>query len=105
MFRENENGICMIAIYVDDNYLVGDQDAIDEATNQLKEKFSIKIEDEQNDYLGCEFHMSEVGGWLGQPHIIKALEMKFGDILKNSKAYATPGTPGFTFVKPEIGSE
>ena len=105
MFRENENGICMIAIYVDDNYLVGNQDAIDEATNQLKEKFSIKIEDEQNDYLGCEFHMSEVGGWLGQPHIFKALEMKFGDILKNSKAYATPGTPGFTFVKPEIGSE
>jgi len=36
MFRENENGICMIAIYVDDNYLVGDQDAIDKATNQGK---------------------------------------------------------------------
>ena len=49
--------------------------------------------------------MSEVGGWLGQPHIFKALEMKFGDILKNSKAYATPRTPGLTFVKPEIGSE
>ena len=49
--------------------------------------------------------MGEVGGWLGQPHIIKALEMKFGDILKNNKAYATPGTPGFTFVKPDFGSE
>jgi len=31
--------------------------------------------------------------------------MKFGDILKNSRVCVTPGTPGFTFVKPEIGSE
>ena len=71
MFRKNENGICMIAIYVDDNYLVGDQGTIDKATNQMKEKFNIKIEDEQNDYLGCEFHMNEVGGWIGQPLITK----------------------------------
>ncbi len=49
--------------------------------------------------------MNEVGGWLDQPHITKALEMKSGDILKNKKVCVTPGTPGFTFVKTEIESE
>lgn len=61
IFRKNENGICIIAIYVDDDYLVGDQNAIEKATNQMKEKFNMKIEDKKNNYLGCEFHMNEMG--------------------------------------------
>ena len=80
MQRENEKGICMMSIYVDDNFLVGHKEAIDEATDQIESTFNIKIQTEDNVYLGCEFVVSEDNkkGWLGQPQMIKLLSKKFG---------------------------
>ena len=54
MHRENEKGICMMSIYVDDNFWVGHKEAIDEATDQIESTFNIKIQTEDNVYLGCE---------------------------------------------------
>jgi hypothetical protein len=42
-------------------------------------------------------------GWLGQPSIIKNLEAKFGDLVKDMSIYRTPGTPGFSVKRPEAG--
>ena len=41
-----------------------------------------KIQTEENDYLGCEFLVSEDNkkGWLGQPHVIKSLSKKWGHL-------------------------
>ena len=101
--RQDENGLCVIIMYVDDMLLIGTNDAITNATEQVASAFNVKIEDEMEDYLGCEFVTTEDGtcGWLGQPHVIKTLEKKFGDDVKNMKVYNTPGTPGFSAVKPE----
>jgi hypothetical protein len=38
--------------------------------------------------------------WLGQPHLIKKLERSFGQYNKRLYKYLTPGTPGYTIVRP-----
>ena len=68
MYKKNEKEICMMSIYVDDNFLVGHEEALDEEIDQIKSTFNIKIQTEGNDYLGCEFLVSEDSKkcWLGQ---------------------------------------
>ena len=105
MFRRNEHGICMISIYVDDNFLVGEDDAVDQTTAQLQEHFKVKFEDTNNDYLGCEFIVSYDGkrGWLGQPHIIKSLRDRFGPHVEKLKSTLTPGTTGYVSLQTNDG--
>jgi len=107
MYREDENGICMIVIYVDDCVLVGTEQSIDVATKQIQEHFTIKIEDELNDYLGCEIKLDldRKRGWISQPHIIKNLKAKFAEEVRHLKSTKTPGTPGYGFVKPKSEDE
>ena len=65
--------------------------------------FSVKIQTEENDYLGCEFLVSEdkKKGWLGQPHMIKSLLKKFGFLIEKVQTLKTAGTLGFITIKPE----
>ena len=74
----------MMLIYVDDTFLVGHEEALDEAIDQIKSTFNIKIQTEENDYLGCKFLVSKDNekGWLGQPHMIKSLLKKFGHLIE-----------------------
>ena len=46
----------------------------------IQKEFSVKIQCNLADYLGCEFHMNKekTRGWVGQLSIIKSLEQKFG---------------------------
>ena len=80
MYKKNEKGICIMSIYVDENFLVGHEEALDEAIDQIEFTFNIKTQTEENDYLGCDFFISKDNkkGWLGQPHMIKSLMKKFG---------------------------
>ena len=74
----------MMSIYVDDNFLVGHKEVLNEAIDQIKSIFNIKIQTEENDYLGCEFLVLEDNkkGGLGQPHVIKSLSKTFGDMME-----------------------
>ena len=84
-YRKSKQGTVFIAIYVDDNLLVGDADAIQETINYLKkEGLVLKIEDDLKDYLSCEVRFLEdkKRAWLGQPHLIKNLKAKFGNQVK-----------------------
>ena len=80
MHRKKEKGICMMSIYVDDNFLVGHNEVLDDAIDQIKSTFNIKIPTEENNYLGCEFLVSvnNKKGGLDQPDMIKSLLKKFG---------------------------
>ena len=62
-----------------------------------KKEFSVKIQHNLADYLGCEFHMNKekTNGWLGQPSIIKSLEQKFGEKAMKERLSMTPGSPRF----------
>ena len=81
LFRQNELGICIAIMYVDDMLIIGKKEQIQEFTNKIQKEFSVKIQHNLADYLGCEFHMNKLKTrvWLGQPSIIKSLEQKFGE--------------------------
>ena len=46
MYRNNEKGICMMSIYVDGNFLVGHEEVLHEAIDQIESTFNIKIQTE-----------------------------------------------------------
>ena len=98
LFKENELGICIIIMYVDDMLIIGKKDQIQALASKIQEEFSVKIQHNLADYLGCEFHMNKerTRGWLGQPSIIKSLEQKFGERAMKERLSLTPGTPRCT---------
>ena len=81
LFKENELGICIIIMYVDDMLIIRKKEQIQDFASKTQKQFSVKIQQNLADYLGCEFHMNKdrTRGWLGQPSIIKSLEQKFGE--------------------------
>ena len=85
-------------MYVDDMLIIGKKEQIQEFTTKIQKEFSVKIQHNLADYLGCEFHMNKVKtrGWLGQPSIIKSLEQKFGERAMKEILSLTPGSPRFT---------
>ena len=98
LFKENNLGICIIIMYVDDMLIIEKKTQIQEFTTKIQKEFSVKIQHNLGDCLGCEFHMNKekTKGWLGQPSIIKSLEQKFGDRAMKERLSLTPGTPRFT---------
>jgi hypothetical protein len=91
-----------IALYVDDNLLIGHPKAIEDAIKQMKKHgLILKIEDDLKDYLSCEIQFSKdrTKAWLGQPHLISNLESKFGNGVKKLREYKTPGTPNLNMVR------
>ena len=98
LFKENNLGICIIIMYVDDMLVIGKKEQIEDFASKIQKEFSVKIPHNLADYLGCEFHMNKerTRGWLGQPSIIKSLEHKFGEKAMKERLSLTPGTPRFT---------
>ena len=84
-------------MYVDDMLIIGKKEQIQEFAIMIQKEFSVKIQHNLADYLGCEFHMNKekIKGWLGQPSIIKNLKQKFGERAMKEKLSMTPGTPRF----------
>jgi len=84
MYRVNKNGLCIILMYVDDNLIVGSKTAIEQVTDEIKKVFNVTISPDATEYLGCKIHVAKNNtcGWIGQPHLYKNLEQKFGSIVK-----------------------
>ena len=79
-------GRVYIALYVDDNLIVGKEEAINEVIQELRDKgFTLKVKDDLKDYLSCEieFTKNKKSAWLGQPHLIANLEKSFGIRVKD----------------------
>ena len=98
LYKQDELGICIIIMYVDDMLIFRKKEQIQEFTNKIQKEFSVKIQHNLADYLGCEFHMNKVKtrGWHGQPSRIKSLEQNFGERAMTERLSLTPGTPRFT---------
>ena len=58
----------------------------------IQKEFSVKMQHNLVDYLGCEFYMNKekTRGWLRQPSIIKSLEQKFGKRAMKERLSMTP---------------
>ena len=67
---------------VDDNLIVGSRKAIDKATKEIKEIFSVTVSPIATEYLGCEISVAEnySCGRIGQSDLYKNLERKFGNL-------------------------
>ena len=95
-------GVVLIAIYVDDCLAIGDEAALDEVIENLKEfGFQLKVVNDLVDYLSCRIIQEEGKIWILQPHLLKHLEQKFGEEVSGLQEYSTPGTPRFRVVRPK----
>ena len=85
-------------MYVDDMLIIGKKEQNQQFATKIQKEFSVKIQHNLADYLGCEFHMNKekTKGWLAQPSILKSLEQKFGKRAMKERLSLTPGTPKFT---------
>ena len=104
MTRVNELGLVFMALYVDDCLVIGDSKAMNATINHMRAKgLSLKIEEELTDYLSCQIKLNrkEKKGWIGQPHLIRDLEERFGKMVNHLTAYKTPGTPGVGLERPK----
>ena len=96
-----EDGTVYVAIYVDDNLVIGPKEGIKKTIKMLNGKgLSLKIQDNLKDYLSCNFQVDheKQQAILTQPHLIENLEQKMGSTVKDMKSYLTPGTPGVCLV-------
>ena len=59
LFKENEVGICIVIMYVDDILIIGKKEQIQDFASKIQKEFSVKIQHNLTDYLGCEFHMNK----------------------------------------------
>ena len=97
LYKEDEKGVCIIRIYINDMIIIGKEEAIDAAIKVLQGHFQVKDPTSLEDYLGVQIVQSDDGkkAWLGQPTIIKSLEKQFGEKVGKKKMAIAPGTPGF----------
>ena len=101
--KNSAKGIVYIALYVDNNLMMGDIATIDDAIEALKNKGMIlKIVEGLHDYLSCEIIFSDdkKHAWLGQPHLIKNLENKFQGLVHEVQSHKTASTPKFLILRP-----
>ena len=90
LYKEDEKGVCIIIIYIDDMLIIGKEEAIDDAIKLLQGHFQVKDPTSLEDYLGVQIVQSDDGkkAWL-------SLEKQFGERVAKKKMTVTPGTPGF----------
>ena len=87
LYKEDEKGVCIIIIYIDDMLIIGKEETIDDAIKVLQGHFQVKDPTSLEDYLGVQIVQSDDGkkAWLGQPTIIKSLEKKLEKELQRRK--------------------
>ena len=98
LYKEDEKGVCIIIVYIDDMLIIGKEEAIDAAIKVLQGHFQVKDPTSLEDYSGDQIVQSDDGkkAWLEQPTIVKRLEKQFGEkVAKKTMTIITPGTPGF----------
>ena len=87
LYNEDERGVCIIIIYIDDMLIIGKEEAIDAVIKLLQGHFQVKDPTGLEDYLGVQIVQSDDGkkAWLGQPTTIKSLEKQFGERVAKKK--------------------
>ena len=84
--KKSVKGVVYIALCIDNNLVVRNIEAIDDAKSAFKSNWVVcKVMEGLQDYLYCETKFSEdkKRAWLGQSHLIKNMEKKFGKHLKS----------------------
>ena len=96
--KKSAKGVVYIAVYLGDNLMVGNIAAIHDAIEALKSKgLVLKIMVELHFFLSCKIKISDdkKHAWLGQPHLIKNSENKFGWLDNEFKVTKLQVPPSF----------
>ena len=91
LYKEDEKGVCLIIIYIDDMLIIGKEEAMDDTIKVLQAPFQEKDPTSLEDYLVVQIVQSDDGkkAWLEQPTFIKSLEKQFGESCKEENDYYT----------------
>ena len=84
MYKEDQIGVCIMLIYIDDVLIVRNTEAVNEAIQILQQSFEVKAPTTLEDYLGVQVIKSKNGekAWIGQPTITKSFEKMFDEDVK-----------------------
>ena len=87
LYRQDERGVCIIIVYIDDMLSIGKEEAIDAAIKLLQGHFQVKDPTSLEDYLGVPILQidDDKKASLGQPTIMKSLEQQFGEKVARRK--------------------
>jgi hypothetical protein len=87
LFFKTLNGcMIMMAIHVDDCYVIGKIDSINQAVKDIESKgLKLKVEYNTKDYLSCEilFDKARMVAWLGQPLQRKKIKANYEELVKD----------------------
>ena len=104
MMRKDKKGVIFIGLYVDDCLCIGDATAIEGLASELRSAgLQVKDPEELKDYLSCKIHYDEgkKSAVLIQEDLLRKMNKKFGDMVKNLTTYKMPGTPSVGLTCPE----
>jgi hypothetical protein len=108
LYRSDVHGEVILIMYVDDVLTVGDETAIRNTVSELEKEYKLKIMDEDlTDYLGCKIEVDKDNKMLKltQPDLIKRMNKKYGEEVKNLQNYRTPAAPGEIMMRPQNPNE
>ena len=98
--KEDKNGFIAIGVYVDDNFVIGDDLAIETFLSDIKKHFDITTT-EVDDFVGCTVEKHQDYLELHQPDLIRKMLKEFNDEIKEMKVYETPAPSGFRVIRTE----
>ena len=105
LLKENENGIIIICLYIDNMLCVGDKLTIKKFKKEIKEHFVMKEEGAVNEHVGCMIKRVNSGFYFHQRNLIKKIVEKFEEELNNIQECRTPATPGQRTVRTKEGDK
>jgi Reverse transcriptase (RNA-dependent DNA polymerase) len=87
LFFKTVNGVLiMMAIHVDDCYVIGKIDIINQAVKDIElKRLKLNVEYNTKDSLSCEilFDKARLVAWLGQPHQTKKIKANYEELVKD----------------------
>ena len=97
--KNDENGIVMIAIYIDDTLCIGSKKAVDQLKIDVRKHFCTKEEEIMEEYVGCEVRRAgKYMLFICQSNLIHKLDRLVGDKVKGLAFRDTPAGTGFTTI-------
>ena len=104
--KEDESGVVLICIYVDDTLCIGDRDALEKFTNQITEYFNIVEEGTLDEYVGYELRkVSKKEIIMKQTNLIRKINRNFEVDIKMTRNYQTPAGANEMIIRPSESEE
>ena len=96
----NEVGESILGVYVDDNFAIGEEEALEDTIKELSQDFNLVVNQNADEYLNCKLEQSKDETLvMSKPDILKRIKNRFGEKVKGIIEHATPSTPNYKTYK------